>query len=956
MKKIILFIICLVLLHLASAQETLTYGKLRKIDGVYYIESKGVHYLVDTSVVTVKLRDGIEKSCIALNIIRTNKLGFIHVAVPHNTDLEEFVSMLKMSNDFASIDYNSFGRLCFSPNDFHVSNGNQWYLSYIKAFEAWDLTTGSSSVKAVVIDTGLDWGHPDIGLGNDGYKNVDETLGWNCHFGNSNWLIGEHGTWVSGILGAKSNNGIGIAGISGGDGTSPGITMIPITISTPDQDIYSGYVAEAITRAVDYGARVINMSFELAGPNSSIDSAIDYAVQRNVVLVAASGNIPPVKVQGPVIPQVQYPASHPDVIAVGAVKKDTTRWEDSQYTEIDGVPYNLELNVVAPGVDMWTTNLGDYESRPNGTSYAAPVVSGIVALMLSVNPNLTTQQVRDIIESTAQKVKASKYGYNLTEANGAYDDEMGYGLVNAHAAVLAAMPCKSDSPLVYGVITHNTAWNTPIHAVGNIIIPNNVTLTISSSVMCNPHVSINIHSGGKLIINGGGTLTNACEGEMWQGIIVLGGSVEIKNNSKIENAVCGITVTGGGVVEATGAHFVNNTTHVKFEPSASGQSGLSGTFTQTNFTMNNGYLGNPINFDAQLKMESSNKTLVTGHFVSPISFNIDNGIIAINTATTWAGNIQLLSVPVAIQAGGTLTNTDIISSNEHTTITVHPGAKIVVDGGIFKNTTGQFWQGITVLGNTDPNAPFTQNYQGFIQLKNNAKIENAVCGITVTGGGMVAATDARFINNTIGVKFETVASRQSTISGRFTQTNFVLNDSYMGNMADFETHLKMESSGEVRVIGCNFSSTVPQNSSTPNKNYGIMASNTSLTVKEYCNSPIINPDGSCPGNIPSVFSGFSRAISANSSGRSPVLRVSYSIFNNNLRSINISGINNHELIRNHFNLTASNSYGVHISNATGYKIEENHFKNTAPPATNTGTVGLRIGNSGSAENEVYKLV
>jgi hypothetical protein len=385
---------------------------------------------------------------------------------------------------------------------------------------------------------------------------------------------------------------------------------------------------------------------------------------------------------------------------------------------------------------------------------------------------------------------------------------------------------------------------------------------------------------------------------MWQGITVSGGFVEIKNNGKIENAICAIMVKDDGILEATNAHFENN-------------------------IANNGIVENSI---------------------------ANNGIIISNASATWAGNNQLLSVPVTLQARATLTNIDTISSNEHTTITVHPGAKIVVDGGIFKNATGQFWQGITVLGNND--APFTQNYQGFIQLKNNAKIENAVCGITVTGGGMVAATDAHFINNTVGVKFETVASRQSTISGRFTQTNFVLNDSYMGNMTDFETHLKMESSGEVRVIGCNFSSTVLQNSSTSNKNYGIMASNTSLTVKDYCYGAIINPDGSCPDNIPSVFSGFSRAISANSSGRSPLLRVSYSIFNNNLRGINISGINNHELIRNQFNLTASNSYGVHISNATGYKIEENVFENTA--TTSTRTVGLRIGNSGSAENEVYK--
>jgi len=328
--------------------------------------------------------------------------------------------------------------------------------------------------------------------------------------------------------------------------------------------------------------------------------------------------------------------------------------------------------------------------------------------------------------------------------------------------------------------------------------------------------------------------------------------------------------------------------------------------------------------------------------------------IIINNNTTWNSNINIYE-DIVITNNSTLTiNNCTISLCDNVNIFVYPGSKLIINGSTLTNgCNNAMWQGITVLGN--PAQPLlTQRYQGYIELKNGGRIENAICGITVTGGGIVEATDAHFINNTVGVKFESLALGQMGISGKFTQANFVLNNS--GSIADFEAHLKMESSGSVSVIGCNFSSTAPQNSNIHNKNYAITASNTSLTVKEYCpsNAPI-TIDGSCPANMMtrSVFTGFTRAISTSNSGVSPNVKVRYSTFNNNLRGVSIDGVNSHELIRNYFYLPQSNSYGAYISNATGYKIEENRFENTAP-TTNTRTVGLRISNSGGAENEVYK--
>ncbi|MDL2254761.1 C25 family cysteine peptidase [Bacteroidales bacterium OttesenSCG-928-J16] len=136
--------------------------------------------------------------------------------------------------------------------------------------------------------------------------------------------------------------------------------------------------------------------------------------------------------------------------------------------------------------------------------------------------------------------------------------------------------CYTGLPTVQGVITQNTAWNADVQAINNITVSNGATLTITATVKCNPNVSITIQPGGKLVVNGG-TLTNACEPQMWQGIIVLGnkneqqlaqyqGMLEIKNEGTIENALCAVRVASissdrhstGGIIKASNTTFRNN--------------------------------------------------------------------------------------------------------------------------------------------------------------------------------------------------------------------------------------------------------------------------------------------------------------------------------------------------------------------------------------------------------------
>jgi len=179
-----------------------------------------------------------------------------------------------------------------------------------------------------------------------------------------------------------------------------------------------------------------------------------------------------------------------------------------------------------------------------------------------------------------------------------------------------------------------------------------------------------------------------------------------------------------------------------------------------------------------------------------------------------------------------------------------------------------------------------------------------------------------------------------------------LDDNFLGNKSDFEAHIVAQSSGLVRVEGGDFSSTAPINI-VANKNNGISAFNTDVTVREKCLGPV-NMFTGCEGPMDKTsFAGFTNAILSSNSGTFPVLQVSNSMFADNYKGITVNGVNSHKLILNHFALTLSEAFGVFVSHATGFKIEENSFdKNRSAPYCRI--VGLMVRNSGIAENEVYK--
>lgn len=421
-KKILLFLI------LSIVNISLLYGEdqteklVRKSDSIYRMVNDKLVKL-NNKVVTVKLKEGkvLSKNAKA---IRSNVLGYIDVEVPNDTDIEDFVANLKSTGDYELVKYNVIGEIGVSSNDTGASN--QWYLGAINMFSTWNITTGSPTIKVAVIDGGFDCTHEDIGYGNDNYRNIDPTLGYDYYqMSSTSMTKRDHGTQVAGIISAKTNNGTGIAGVAGGFGAS-GVTILPfcVTDGTPS-GVDFGYIDDAICLAVNNGAKVINMSFGTNDINLShhtdIVDAIDYAYSHGVTLVSITHNYNN--------SFVWFPACYSKVIAVGAMNQDYQRSTFSNYGN--------GLDLVAPGEGIYSTQINNGYDYDLGTSFAAPQVAGVVALMLSVNPSLTPGQIMSKIRSTCTKL--SGYSYN----NG-WNSYVGYGLLNAYAAVSAALSTDSE--------------------------------------------------------------------------------------------------------------------------------------------------------------------------------------------------------------------------------------------------------------------------------------------------------------------------------------------------------------------------------------------------------------------------------------------------------------------------------------------------------------------------------
>lgn len=331
-------------------------------------------------------------------------LGIARVAVPAGQEMETAGRLqADPAVEWAEPDY--LRRAQTVPND-QLYGQYQWNLKKIGMEQAWDVTTGSPDLTVAVLDTGVDSTHPDLaGKLVPGYDFLNDK--------SDPADDGGHGTHNAGVIGAASNNGMGIAGVAWQ------ARIMPIKVLNSGGVGPDSVIAKGITYAVDHGARVINLSFGSPTASRVLASAVKYAFDKGALLVAAAGNT--AKLDNAVI----YPAAYDQVLAVGATDESDKVGDFSQHH-----PY---VGVSAPGVHIVSTfwrggGYGNYVSA-SGTSSAAPHVSGLAALILSANPNLSNIQVKQLIQNTADDLGAP-----------GRDEYYGAGRINAERALRAVKP------------------------------------------------------------------------------------------------------------------------------------------------------------------------------------------------------------------------------------------------------------------------------------------------------------------------------------------------------------------------------------------------------------------------------------------------------------------------------------------------------------------------------------
>ncbi len=309
------------------------------------------------------------------------------------------------------------------PNDPEFPK--QWNLHRIKAADAWSATQGSLSFVVAVLDTGVARSHPEFtGQLLTGYNYVDPKQP------PEDDSYDGHGTHVTGILAARMNNGAGIAGLA------PGIKILPLKVLDGQGNGREDRVAAAIYDATDQRAQVLNLS--LAGPSASslMQNAIAYAQQNGALVVAAAGNCAQdyQNCWQRINPDL-YPAAYPGVLAVAA----SDRFDNA--TRYSG--YKHYIGLAAPGGaendPIWSTSVAGYRFL-YGTSMSTPQVSAAAALVWTLRPAATPEEITDILKSTADKVGADPYsGEPLSYANGR-NDYFGSGRLNVANAVRWAYP------------------------------------------------------------------------------------------------------------------------------------------------------------------------------------------------------------------------------------------------------------------------------------------------------------------------------------------------------------------------------------------------------------------------------------------------------------------------------------------------------------------------------------
>lgn len=334
--------------------------------------------------------------------ISAYNLDKIFVSEINSSNLNNAKTLLSKNEYVEYIQENNKYKLNgFTPNDPYYSY--QYYLNKSGITQTWEVSQGDSSIIIGIIDSGSDFLHPDLNgafkinygeipnnnIDDDKNGYVDDYLGWNFVNNNSNPTddnIFSHGTAIAGVLGARIDNGLGIASIA------PKCKLLTLKTFDSQGIGYDNDVAGAILYAVMRGVKVLNLSFGDYVYSYLLRDVIRFAYSKNIVIVTSAGN--------DASDVLHYPSAFDEVISVGASDSEDRRASFSAYGET--------VDIYAPGYQILSTSIVGKGSSEfnydyayiNGTSFSAPIVTGTAALLLSRNKNLTNEEIRGVLVST----------------------------------------------------------------------------------------------------------------------------------------------------------------------------------------------------------------------------------------------------------------------------------------------------------------------------------------------------------------------------------------------------------------------------------------------------------------------------------------------------------------------------------------------------------------------------